>query len=213
MSAAQTDILRTVSDYYTDKIRTHGATPRGVDWNDPDSQALRFEQLARLLPADQPFSLLDLGCGYGALYDHLALRHSGLSYLGLDISEAMVDEARRRHADAPDARFEIGGRPAETLDFAVASGIFNLRQHHDDAAWRDFLLDTVAMMDAVTRRGFAFNCLTSFSDAEHMQDRLYYADPCDIFRHCKKRFSRNVALLHDYELYEFTIIVRKRHAP
>jgi SAM-dependent methyltransferase len=215
MSAVETDILRTVSEYYTDKISTHGATPRGVDWNDPESQALRFEQLAYLLPPDrdQPFSLLDLGCGYGALYDHLAPRYRGMSYLGLDISDAMVDQARNRHAGSPNARFESGAHPSETLDFAVASGIFNVRQHYDDATWRDFIFETIAMMDAVTRHGFAFNCLTSFSDSHYMQDRLYYADPCEIFRHCKERFSRNVALLHDYQLFEFTIVVRKSDAP
>jgi hypothetical protein len=30
-----------------------------------------------------------------------------------------------------------------------------------------------------------------------------------IFDICKRKFSRNVALLHDYGLYEFTILVRK----
>ena len=213
MNAPGEDILRTVSEYYTDKIRTHGATPRGVDWNDPGSQALRFEQLARLLPRDGPFSLLDLGCGYGALYDYLAPRHPGMSHLGLDISEAMIAEARARHADADNARFEVGSRPAGVLDYAVASGIFNVRQHHTDADWTAFMDDTIAMMDAVTRRGFAFNCLTTFSDADHMQERLHYADPCAIFRQCKTRYSRNVALLHDYDLYEFTILVRKPDGP
>ena len=29
------------------------------------------------------------------------------------------------------------------------------------------------------------------------------------FDFCKRNFSRNVALLHDYGLYDFTIIVRK----
>jgi len=43
-----------------------------------------------------------------------------------------------------------------------------------------------------------------------MREDLYYADPCFIFDYCKRNFSRNVALLHDYELYEFTIIVRKQ---
>jgi hypothetical protein len=42
-----------------------------------------------------------------------------------------------------------------------------------------------------------------------MQKHLYYADPCAIFDLCKRRYSRNVALLHDYGLYEFTIVVRK----
>ena len=42
-----------------------------------------------------------------------------------------------------------------------------------------------------------------------MRPDLYYADPCELFDRCKRRYSRNVALLHDYDLYEFTILVRK----
>jgi hypothetical protein len=42
-----------------------------------------------------------------------------------------------------------------------------------------------------------------------MRDDLYYADPCELFDHCKRQHSRNVALLHDYTLYEFTILVRR----
>ena len=42
-----------------------------------------------------------------------------------------------------------------------------------------------------------------------MKDHLFYADPCFFFDHCKKHFSKNVALLHDYGMYEFTILVRK----
>ena len=38
---------------------------------------------------------------------------------------------------------------------------------------------------------------------------LYYADPCALFDYCKRSFSRNVALLHDYEIYDFTLLVRK----
>ncbi|MBM3138043.1 MAG: class I SAM-dependent methyltransferase, partial [Chloroflexi bacterium] len=30
-----------------------------------------------------------------------------------------------------------------------------------------------------------------------------------LFDYCKVNFSKNVALLHDYKLYDFTIIVRK----
>jgi hypothetical protein len=42
-----------------------------------------------------------------------------------------------------------------------------------------------------------------------MKPELYYADPLFMFDHCKKKFSKNVALLHDYEEFDFTIIVRK----
>ena len=50
--------------------------------------------------------------------------------------------------------------------------------------------------------------LTTYSDADKQRDDLFYADPLRVFDICKQRFSPRVALLHDYPLYEFTIIVR-----
>ncbi|MGH6609130.1 MAG: class I SAM-dependent methyltransferase, partial [Burkholderiaceae bacterium] len=58
-------------------------------------------------------------------------------------------------------------------------------------------------------RGFAFNSLTVYSDPDKKRADLYYADPCALFDRCKRLYSRNVALLHDYDLYDFTILVRK----
>ena len=42
-----------------------------------------------------------------------------------------------------------------------------------------------------------------------MRPHLHYGDPLWFFDWCKRKYSRNVALLHDYDLYDFTIIVRK----
>ena len=42
-----------------------------------------------------------------------------------------------------------------------------------------------------------------------MRPDLYYPDPGAVFDRCMRRYSRHVALLHDYGLYEFTILVRK----
>jgi hypothetical protein len=64
-------------------------------------------------------------------------------------------------------------------------------------------------MNDLAIRGMAFNFLTKYSDAEFMRPDLYYADPCFFFDYCKKNFSKNVALLHDYKIYDFTILIRK----
>ena len=42
-----------------------------------------------------------------------------------------------------------------------------------------------------------------------IRDSLYYADPMYLFDYCKRHFAKDVALLHDYSLYDFTLIVRK----
>ncbi len=92
----------------------------------------------------------------------------------------------------------------------MASGIFNVRMGRSDEEWWTYLKATLDVLDGCSRQGFAFNCLTSYSDAEKMRDYLYYADPCAVFDYCKRNYSRNVALLHDYKLYEFTIHIRKQ---
>lgn len=211
------ELLSDVSSYYETKLATHGETARGVDWNGEESQSLRFEQLCKIIAKPRGFSINDLGCGYGALNDYLALGFADFSYNGFDISESMVAAARRRHvlnranvsSEQVAPRFVVADRPDTPADYGVASGIFNVRLDWSDEQWETYVDATLEVLDQSSRHGFAFNCLTSYSDADKMRSHLHYADPCRIFDRCKRRYSRNVALLHDYGLYEFTILVRK----
>ncbi len=209
MADDRTELLSEVAAYYARTLAEHGETARGVDWNGPESQTLRFAQVTRILDAPGPFSINDLGCGYGALYDFLAARHDDFAYAGFDVSEDMVRSAQHRHPPGGRARFARAAEPDQPADYGVASGIFNVRLGRSDAQWRAYIESTLDALDRTSARGFAFNCLTSYSDPDRMRDSLYYADPCALFDLCKRRYSRNVALLHDYGLYEFTILVRK----
>lgn len=209
MQEIKTDLLTEVGDYYSEKLAQHGDTPRGVDWNGEEGQTLRFDQLSKIIDGRNPFSLNDLGCGYGALRDYLASRFSEFSYTGIDISESMIGSAKERYQGVAKTRFIVSSGPDCVADYGVASGIFNVRLGRSDLEWRTHFEATLDILDRTSRIGFSFNSLTSYSDVEKMRDYLYYADPCALFDLCKRRYSRNVALLHDYGLYEFTILVRK----
>jgi SAM-dependent methyltransferase len=207
-------VLQPVADYYAGKVAAHGSTPQGVDWNSGEGQQLRFTKLLEILPpGSAPISLDDYGCGYGALFDHLqAAGRSSVDYLGIDIAAPMVSAARAGHP-AEAARFHLGAGSPRRPDFAVASGIFNVRPGIPLRAWEEHIAATLDELHASATRGFAFNCLTSYSDADKRRDHLYYGDPCFYFDWCKRRYARNVALLHDYGLYEFTLLVRKDPSP
>ncbi|WP_208949731.1 class I SAM-dependent methyltransferase [Achromobacter aegrifaciens] len=200
-------LLNEVADYYSAKLKDHGTTAKGVDWSSADSQILRFEQLLRILRENEDFSLNDLGCGYGALLHHLQSSYPRFSYMGVDVSEAMIEAASR---DAPaHAAFHLGSEPQSVADYSVASGIFNVRLSQSESDWAAYMHATVDVLDRSSSKGFAFNCLTSYSDSDKMRPDLHYADPCYWFDLCKRKYSRSVALLHDYGLYEFTLLVRK----
>lgn len=200
------ELLAKVARYYSTKLSEFGASPRGVDWNGEDGQILRFEQLVKLLPGDEKCTVCDVGCGYGAFLPFLEQRRPLAEYLGIDVSPEMVASASALHGSG---RFLVGSEIPEDVDYIVASGIFNVRMDVPEKDWMAYVERTLESFHARTRRGFAFNCLTAYSDADRMRQDLYYADPLAIFDLCKRRFSMCVALLHDYPLYEFTLLVRK----
>ena len=209
MQEKKTDLLSEIAGYYSDKLALHGKTPQGVDWNGEESQVLRFEQLCKIIESQHSFSINDLGCGYGALKHFLANHYSKFSYTGIDISENMIRSAEQLHRLSSQVRFVVASEPNNIADYCIASGIFNVRLGRSDEEWSSYIETTLDILDRSSRLGFSFNCLTRYSDLEKMRDYLDYADPCALFDLCKRRYSRNVALLHDYGLFEFTILVRK----
>lgn len=202
-------ILDEVNAYYTDKIKTNGPTPQGVDWNGVESQNLRFEVLSGVVPAGEKFSILDYGCGYGGMYDYYKNHYHDFHFHGFDISEEMIRHARQLHGEGEHLGWYSDPSALPVVDYVVASGIFNVRLKNSDQEWIEYITATLGKINQIALRGFSFNILTSYSDKEYMRDYLYYADPLYLFDYCKKNFSKFVALRHDYPLYEFTIIVRK----
>ncbi len=195
--------------YYDARVGAHGATPAGVDWNSETSQVLRFQQLARLWEGEPEASVLDYGCGYGALASYIHQRGHRGTYVGFDLSDRMVAEARRTLAPWSNCHATTDAAALTPADYAVASGVFNVKQDADEATWRAYVLDGVAHLAALGTKGFAFNMLTGYSDPEKQRADLYYADPVALFDHCRRTYSRRVALLHDYPLYEFTLVIRR----
>ena len=62
-------IIKDATNYYTKKLNRFGPTFQGVDWNSKESQELRFDQLLKVIDKpDDNLSIIDYGCGYGALY-------------------------------------------------------------------------------------------------------------------------------------------------
>jgi SAM-dependent methyltransferase len=206
----QVDVLLAgVGEYYSAKVIEHGPSHRGVDWNSKESQELRFNRLLEIVESPgAPFSLNDYGCGYGALLDYLEARFESVVYRGFDVSSAMLDAAKIAHPNVPPHDFVQEAELLAAADYTLASGVFNVRLETAATTWQHYVLDTLEHIASVSTRGFSFNMLTSHSDPGRMRPDLYYADPLFFFEQCRRRFSRRVALLHDYPLYEFTMLVR-----
>jgi SAM-dependent methyltransferase len=204
------EALGGVEALYTANLAEHGTSSASVGWPNADAQRLRFEKLAYVIalePPAEPITVNDLGCGYGAMFRYLDERPDVQlgGYAGYDISAEML-EAARSFVDDPRATWVQGSEVSETADFSFVSGTFNVRMEASDAAWEAYIEHTLVRLAERSRKGFAFNLLTSYVDWR--KDDLFYADPADFFSFCRENISRNVTLLHDYPLFEWTIAVR-----
>jgi len=206
------DNLHKVKAYFENKLTTHGATAQGADWNSEQSQEVRFDQLVKVVHEVKGFSILDYGCGYGALADYLLKRgYSYALYIGYDILEPMIQIARQLHEGMKGIVFTSDFEQIPAVEYVVASGVFNIRLNASYEEWTEYTLTCLEKINTLASKGFSVNFLTKYSDKHRMEERpdLYFADPCLLFDYCKRHFSKNVALLHDYNLYDFTILVRK----
>jgi SAM-dependent methyltransferase len=212
---ALTGLHDDIAHYYSRKVRMHGPTPLGADWPCMPTQELRFVQLLRLCDFSRPFALDDLGCGYGALLAFLAKRHrrSRIDYLGIDLSPAMLVEARRLWGRRSNTQFILGHASPRVADYSVASGIFNVKLHQSAGIWTRFIQTTLTGMHASSHRGFAVNFLAPLAAGVEGKIELYRA-PAQVWRQfCEDQLQARVEVLENYGLREYTLLVRRAESP
>jgi SAM-dependent methyltransferase len=207
-------IYKTIDNYYTEKVLRHGASPLGVDWTCVATQELRFVHLLKICRFRAPFSLNDLGCGYGALLAYLSKRHPSaeIDYFGIDLSTAMISRARRLYSRQPKSSFLVGRSCSRIADFSVASGIFNVKLHKGIDAWEAFITDTLIDLKENSTRGFAVNFMRPEESARSSNKMLYRITPDRWVKFCEKNLDCSVEIISSYGLREFTLLARPRNA-
>lgn len=207
-----TNLHTTVEQYYTEMVVRHGATPHGVDWSCVATQELRFRQLLEICDFAAPVSLNDIGCGYGALLTYLSKRHAAatVDYLGIDLSSAMIDHARKLWRRRPSTAFAKASACPRTADYSIASGVFNIMLDHPISVWERLIKSDLANIAATTRRGFAVNFLAPAGAGQPIEPILYRTPPEPWAAYCRHVFRGSVQVLADYGMREFTLLVRRQ---
>ena len=209
------ELLGQVAHYYSKKVLTHGATPLGVDWSCVPTQEMRFVQLLKVCEFDGPITLNDIGCGYGALLAFIGKRYrrKTIDYLGVDLSAEMIAQAKKRWkkrlAERALTAFQVGSSGFRPVDYAVASGVFNVKLNQPIELWEQMIAQTLNDMHASSKRGFAVNFLAPMPPSAKHIPELYRVPP-DVWRgYCEQTLSASVELVEGYGLREYTLLIRK----
>ncbi len=136
-----------------------------------DERGRPFVELLARVGADEPRTVVDLGCGPGNLTELLVQRWPGADVLGTDSSPAMVDAARARGSRA---RFEVGDvrdwRPDAPVDVLVSNAMLQWVPGH--------LALLTRLVDAVVPGGWlAFQVPGNMGEPSHALRRDLAARP------------------------------------
>ena len=195
MSIKQSSLL-----LYDGWLRKHGSSVWALGWGSVVSQERRFEVLTEI--SDLAGStVLDVGCGFGNLYDYLQRRRIDVRYTGFDWNPAVIETARRLR---PDVAFELvdilEGEVNQRFAWVLASGILHMSD-------REHAYSLISRMFKLAERGVAFNMLHSRTPEPSRRDGDVYHDPQRVMEFC--RGLGQSELVEDYFDHDFTVYVRR----
>ena len=186
----------------------HGAEFGSLLWASPQTQAARFDAIARLADLHHK-SVLDVGCGRADLLDFLLDRGvRPADYTGIEAVEdlaAAADAKRRRFGELRVVRADFVREPLRLFvaaDVVVFSGSLNTIEDDDFYATVRRAYDAAAEM-------LVFNFLANPYLAG--ADYLRWRRPRDVIEFAS-RLSDDVHTLDDYLHGDFTVALHK-HEP
>jgi SAM-dependent methyltransferase len=138
-------------------------------WGSAEGQHARFAALARATNY-RGGSVVDFGCGTGALYRFLATLGYPFTYLGLDLNEPILEIARTSRAGGEFRLIEADAVDFPPADYVFASGVFQFF----DAADPHYYRELVAALFERCRVALGVNFLSAMrDDAAKDPDELY----------------------------------------
>jgi len=189
--------------FYETLLAKYDHTYKVLNWGSEDSQKARFKVLSEI-GIQKGDSLLDVGCGLADLYSWLESNIGQIDYHGIDITPGMIASSKKRFPFLPlnvGTIFDFDINKSH-FDYVFACGIFYLNENEP----AKYLQATVERMFAISKKGIAFNCLSSWRIDQ--SEGEFYADPALTLEFCRM-LTTKIVLRHDYHPGDFTIYMMK----
>lgn len=206
-------ISQNLKDHYRKTFLKHGASSEGVDWGpDPSKALIRNSKMLEVLrPVGQNErrpSLLDVGCGYGALAELIKLNKIDVDYYGLEIVPEMVKFAKKKH---PEAKFFEGDFlefSGGNFNYVVCNGILTQKLFASNSEMKRYSQSMIKRMFDFCDDGIVFNMMSTH--VNYQSENLYYQNPVEMLAWCISELSPQVKLDCTYELwFEYSLFVYK----
>ena len=200
-----------ISNIYNKRFDTFNNTPKGVFWNSKLSQDLRLniilDKILQNTKSDE-FSIADIGCGYGRLYEIIKERKldGKVKYHGFDINQKIISFCKN-NIDFENIKFSISAFPLNKTDYVVMSGTYNLTPTNNISLWEDYIIKNLTSNWKLVKKAMIFNCL--IKERRKIEKKLYYTELSWIQKICERNFCDPEVIKHNLLKDDITIILKK----
>ena len=160
------------------------------------------EYFKRYLDIVKPKRILELGTAGGGLTKILR-DHTDVPILTVEKEESIIDKRTYELADVYIEDF-LDTNFAENIDYAIASGVFNLKLEEDDEY--EHLYQNMEKMFNLSSKAISLDFLSD--KVEYSHEHNFTFSPEKILS-MAYNFSRNVSLKNTYFPFEFSITIYK----
>ena len=200
-----------ISDIYNKRFDNYNNTPKGVFWNSKLSQDLRLNIILDKilkLAKNKEFSIADIGCGYGRLYEVIKERNldGKVQYYGFDINQKLINFCKN-NKDFEHVEFAISAFPFKNTDYVVMSGTYNLTPTNNISLWEDYIIKNLTSNWKLVKKALIFNCL--IKEKKEINKALYYTELQWIKRFCENNFGKIEIIKNQLLKDDITIVIEK----
>lgn len=186
-------------DLFSGALKQYGPeSSQSVLWGTRRTQYFRFKILCDIaeLFGTQTYTILDYGCGLGDLLEYLRFQGFRGMYVGIDITENLIQEAKKKFRGESKSKFATISSESDIekyrFDFCMMSGVYNMKDPIAEQNLRNALRSAFKK----ARLGVAVNILSIF--AKHKSKDMQYIDPLVLAKWCMQELTPYVTVRHDY---------------
>ena len=127
--------------------------------------------------------------------------------MGIDVSEALVVEARRLWTNQCFEVRDIVAHPLppHSFDYTVLNGVLTAKYSLSNEAMENFACQLLKSSWQATKVAMAFNVMSMHVD--WTRDDLFHWSLDRVTAFCLAKLSRHLNIISDYGLYEYTVQV------
>jgi SAM-dependent methyltransferase len=198
------DNLEIIKSFYPEYYHDSKNQSQIVGWDSKKEQDTRFKVLLNI-GFKNGDTILDFGCGLGALYEYMSEKYNKFGYVGVDINDDFIEKCKNKYPNVMFKTIKDINDVKLQYDWFISSGAFTVYTPIKD------MMQTIKIGVTQAKYGVGVNFLESTYAKNSDLEAIRGYDKKEMYKLFMKEFGEftNIEIIDDYLKNDFTIYITK----